>query len=144
MATQIGNGVRLHGYNFEEWIFTFNAATDILTLHNAATTTAIGALVELDSTAALLGTGTVKLASDGGTIFGRIVSVEQRKQEGTQLVGVALKFMDYVPQTAVVITQGTSIQGGGTGKAKTVAANGQTIALETTLSTDTQVLVLKL
>ena len=43
-----------------------------------------------------------------------------------------------------MITQGTSIQGGGTGKAKTVAANGQTIALETTIATDTQVLVLKL
>ena len=107
-------------------------------------TTAIGALVELDATAATLGTGTVKLASDGGVIFGRIVSVEKRTQEGTQLVGVALKFMDYVPQTAVVITQGTSIQGGGTGKAKTIAYNGQTVALETTAAADTQVLVLKL
>ena len=144
MATMIGNGVRLHGYNFEEWIFTFNAAADIITLHNTANKSAIGLAVELDDTAAVLGTGTVKLASDGGVIFGRIESVEQRKQEGTQLVAVALKFMQYMPQSAAVITQGTSLQGAGAGTVKTIAYNGNTMALETTAAAGTQVLMMKL
>ena len=140
MADPIGFGVRLYGYNMEDWIFTFAAATDIITLHNAATTSAVGRLVELDVTAA----GTVKLATDDSTVLGRIESVEQRKQEGTQLVAVAIKFSQYLPKTTnAAITIGTSVQGGGSGLVKTLAADGNTLVLETAIAAADQVLVMK-
>lgn len=147
MATQIGTGVRLYGYNLENWIFTFHASDDIKTAWEnwrkgaAGSYNPVGRAVESD-----FGTkaGQVKLAADNATVFGRIESVEIREQEGIQVVAVALKFLQKMPKSAAAIGVGVSVQGAGEGLVKSAAADvNNMIVPEAANAAASEVIVIK-
>ena len=143
MAMNIGTGVRLYGYNMEDWIFTFHAAADIITLHEEAGKTAVGRMVQIDFATKA---GQVKLAADDAQVFGRIEAVENRKQEGIQVVAVALKFLQKVSKKAgAAINAGTSVVGAGSGEVKTATLDlTNNVVPETAASAATEVIVIKM
>lgn len=113
MAGVIGQGVTLQGYYFDDWQFTFNLAAGI-------TTADIGKAVSIDTSA----DNKVKLAGDGDPIFGRLISVEDRSQEGLLVGAVALKFASTLPiKDGEVVARGDSVQGAGSGEVKKLSVS---------------------
>jgi hypothetical protein len=76
----IGAGVSLQGIEHDDFHYPFRLASGI-------TSADVGKAVALDTTAA----NTVKLAGDGDTVLGKLVSVENRVTEGLLVGTVALK-----------------------------------------------------
>jgi hypothetical protein len=76
----IGAGVSLQGIEHDEFHYPFRLASGI-------TSADVGKAVALDTAAA----NTVKLAGDGNSIVGKLVSVENRVSEGILVGTVALK-----------------------------------------------------
>lgn len=104
-------GVNTSNIPMEEWNISFNLESNV-----AATD--VGKAVELDSA----GANTVKLASDGGVILGRLETFEDRIVEGNRVGTVALKGFLTLPYTGTAPTVGARVIGGGSGNVKTQAA----------------------
>lgn len=106
--------VRLVGFPFEDAQFTVKLASGI-------TAADIGKALTQDTTAA----NTMKLATDGAPIDGRLLSVEDRTVEGT-LVGTAtFQFAAELPiksglTGAAVVAVGSRICGAGGGEVKAI------------------------
>lgn len=77
----------------------------------------IGKAVELDTALE----ATVKLATDGADIYGRIFQVEDRSQEGVTTVTVETHFRKRLPKTAAAITKGSRVVGAGAGLVRAAA-----------------------
>lgn len=116
MPSNIGSGVTLNGYMFEDDIFTALLASGI-------TTSDVGKAVTQDTTAA----NTFKLAGDGDPIHGRLEQVENRVQEGLLVGTIAMSFMATLPIKAgltagAVVAVGSNVVGAGSGEVKNAAA----------------------
>lgn len=106
----VGFGVRLHGFNFEDSHLTFLLASGI-------TKNDVGKAVALDTSAP----NQVKLAGDGDTIVGRLVTVEPRVQEGITVGAVALRFANKMKiksglTGAAAVVRGSTVVGAGDGE----------------------------
>lgn len=112
--SQIGSGVSLRGFVDEDAQFTFN-------LDSAIVIGDVGKAVELDASAP----NQVKLASDGGIVFGMLMTVEDRaSNEGVKVGTVALRGFFALPQAASQsFVVGSSIKGGGAGTVKLLAVS---------------------
>jgi hypothetical protein len=73
--------VGLEGFAFEDSQFTYNLAAGITSADK-------GKAMTLDTSAA----NTMKLAGDGDTVVGRLLTVENRINEGTLVGTVSLRF----------------------------------------------------
>ena len=104
-------GVTLRGFHFEDWQFTFLLAAGI-------TSADVGKAVALDPAAA----NTVKLAGDNDVVFGRLMTVENRAQQGILVGGIAIKFSDTLPiADGATFLVGSKVLGGGAGAVKPVS-----------------------
>ena len=104
--------IGLREYHFEDSEFSFNVSG---IASKAAADAAVGYAVELDTTA----DGTVKLATDGGAIFGRIEACEYRAQEGEVIATISKRFIGNLPlKTAETPTRGSQLVGAGSGTVK--------------------------
>lgn len=100
MAAMNINGVVLEAFSFEDFTFTrFITGT--------VDATVIGKAVTNDTTAA----GSVKLAGEGDSIYGRIYTYEDRTQEGVKVVGCERKFIKRLPKSAAAIAIGDHVVG---------------------------------
>lgn len=110
-AATLTVGDREYFHEDAQYSFNLNAATVIGD---------IGKAVEIDAAADM----TVKLATDGGFIFGRLETFEDRKVEGTKIGTISTKGMGRFPVKAgaLLIALGNSIIGAGAGEVKGVAA----------------------
>lgn len=117
----IGNGVSFDGIFDENAQLTFLVSGSGLTKANTE-----GYAVELDTAAA----NTVKLATDGGAILGRLDVFENRVTEGAKLGTVSLRggYKFIVEPTAIggasEPARGDFIVGAGSGKVKKLAITG--------------------
>lgn len=109
MAT-IGAGVSLRGMEHDDFHYPFNLAAGIVAAD-------VGKAVSLDSTAA----NTVKLAADGDTVLGKLVTVESRTIEGVLVGTVALRG-GFKFSTTGAVAVGDSVQGAGAGVVKKMTA----------------------
>ena len=105
--------VGFEGFNYPDTQIT-------VTLKAGITAADIGAPMAVDTSAA----NTFKIAGDGDTIVGRLLTVEDRVNEGTLIGTVAFRFTARmkVASTATVAV-GTTVVGAGSGEVKEAAAN---------------------
>ena len=116
MSSVIGAGVSLKGIYIEDFMFPFNLASGIVVGD-------VGKAVTLDTTAA----NTVKLATDGAAIIGRLESVENRVSEGILVGAVALKGSFKFPvKSGETVVVGDAIQGAGSGEVKALVVTSDT------------------
>lgn len=120
MANPIGNGVTLRGFQFEDAQFT-------CLISGSVSASDVGKAVAQDTTAA----NTVKLAGDGDVIVGRLMSYENRVQEGLVVGTVAFQFLDTLPiksglSGGAAVVRGKFLIGAGSGEVKAIdtAASG--------------------
>jgi hypothetical protein len=119
----IGQGISLRGMTHEKFHYPFYLASGTVIGD-------VGKAVTLDSTAA----NTVKLAGDGDTIIGKLVTVEDRSVEGVLVGTVALRggfrFTE-VGSPTYALAVGDSVIGAGSGLVKArlnAAANAKEAA----------------
>jgi hypothetical protein len=125
--------VSLKNFHYELDNYTFNLATGIAAAD-------IGKAVMIDASAA----NTVKLATAGAEILGRLEQVEDRTVSGLLLGTVALRFGGILPiKAGETVIVGDSLVGAGAGEVKAQAAEGfsakfrvfEVVALEATTLT---------
>lgn len=98
------NAVVPHTFPIDQFVFTYNIA--------AGAATDVGKAVEIDKTAA----ASVKLATDGAEIFGRIFSFEDRSVAGLKVAAIERKFKAKLPATTGHgIVVGDAVCGAGAG-----------------------------
>lgn len=100
MAAMNVNAIVLEAFSFEDFTFSryITGTTDA---------SAIGKAVTNDTTAA----GSVKLAGEGDSIYGRVYTYEDRTQEGIKIVGCERKFIKRLPKSAAAINIGDHVVG---------------------------------
>ena len=110
MPTPFHTKVSLRGFHFEDASLTVKLAAGIVAAN-------VGKAMAMSTVA-----NTLKLAGDGDTIVGRLVSVEDRTVEG-QLVGaVEFQFANYLPiKAGEVVAPGDTVVGAGNGEVKKAA-----------------------
>lgn len=108
---QIGQGITLLGFPHDAFNYTFNLAA-------AVTADDVGKPVAIDATA----DNTVKVAGDGDTIIGTLVTYENRTVEGAKVGAVDLKAPFRAGYTGTAPARGTAVVGSATsGKVKATA-----------------------
>lgn len=112
MSKVIGFGVRLYNYHFEDDQLAVYLANGIVKADE-------GKALTWDVTAA----NTMKLAGDGDPIVARLITVENRVQEGILVGTAALEFSQLLPVKAglaggEVVAFGKSLLGAGNGLVK--------------------------
>lgn len=119
MATPTGV-INLAGTVDEDWQLTFKLSGAASAALAAA---AVGKALELDTSA----DNTVKLATDGGVIFGYAMAAEYRQLEGITVVTVSLSGVHNFPlKTGETVNVGDSIQGAGAGEVKALPVTSDT------------------
>lgn len=120
MSGAITSGVSLANITMNAWQVSMNLATGIVEAD-------IGKAVSLDTSAS----ATVKLATAGEEIFGRLEVVEIRLSEGLRVGTVSTKGFLTFPSDPTVPVIGAQIVGGDTaGKVKTAVVPGTPTATE--------------
>lgn len=119
----IGSTPRLVGFPLDADHFP-------MTISGTVTASDVGKAVTLDTSQ----DATAKLAGDGDSIYGRLESYEDRKQEGIKVGTVSRRFLQALPLKASdTATRGDLLIGGGAGsvkKASTADVAGLTVALK--------------
>lgn len=119
-----GQGIVSYGFPLDDFTFTYLAASSI-------TIADVGKAVEIDTSTA----NKVKLTTDNGKIFGRIVTFEDRDVLGIKVVGVQRRFKEKLPASVGhAIAVGTSVTGGavaGLVKTATSQDTNHNIVIET-------------
>lgn len=111
MAGIIGAGVTVEGLDFPDFEMTYLVSGTIADTDK-------GKAVTLDTTA----DNTVKLAGDGDPIFGRLITYENRVQEGIKVGTVAKKFSAaLLIKTGETVNVGDAVVGAGSGEVKALA-----------------------
>lgn len=111
LSSPFHTGVAMDLVPQNEWLYTMSLASGI-------TEADVGKAVELDTSAE----NQVKLATDGGTIFGQLQQVEDRDATGQLLGTIALKgIFEFTRSGSIAV--GASIQGAGSGTVKSLTAN---------------------
>lgn len=112
----IGKGVSLVGIRQDMFNYTFNISG------TAGVNPGVGTPLALDTTA----DNTVKVAGDGDTIIGFLMSYENRVQEGIAVCVVSLKGTQVCDYTGTAPTRGVGVVGSATAK-KVKAAAGPVV-----------------
>lgn len=122
-------GVVLSGFPRGTETFTYHLSGFAADASDETVAAAAGKAVSLDTTAA----GTVKLAGDGDTIFGRVFVAENRAAiGGGKVASVTRTFKDKLPAAAGHgIVVGDSVVGAGNGLVKKAGTANRTIVIET-------------
>lgn len=96
------NAVVTYQFSFEDFTFTYN-------LKSTITADDVGKAVAIDTTAS----NAVKLAGAGDSVFGRLETFEDRKQQGIKVGAVSRKFRSKLPSTGTPAV-GDHVVGGST------------------------------
>lgn len=127
----IGAGVSLSGIEHDDFHYPFRLASGI-------TRADVGKAVALDTSAA----NTVKLAGDGDTIVGKLVTVENRVTEGILVGTVALKGgFAFTIKTGQTVAVGATAVGAGGGEIKAAATPNHAVNMVVSVSGSTAIVV---
>ncbi len=120
MSGAITSGVSLGNILMSAWQVTMNLASGITEAH-------IGRAVSLDTSA----NATVKLATAGEEIFGRLETFENRLSEGLRVGSISTKGFVTFPSDPTIPAIGATIVGGDTnGLVKTAVVPGSPTAAQ--------------
>lgn len=117
----------LEGQTYPDWNLTF-ALSDVVTDMDALE----GLAVEQDTTAA----NTVKLATDGGKIFGFILVAENGKNQGEGITVTVATKGGFKVKSSAQLAVGDYVCGAGNGAVKASVTSGET---PTAVPTDVQI-----